>query len=177
VTVGAGARPAQRLTGRPGAHVLRSSPRGGHERLPPGGFPACDRSNSAETFLGTALIGSACWRCWRRRAWSRSRGATRWARGSSPRALRPRLCGVRASNIPCSRGRRQVGRWDEDKPSRRHRAPTCPGAVQASAAAHTQHLSAAVKRRRGDTDETSTSRTSRLVPPPCAKDSAMDPSR
>jgi hypothetical protein len=62
MTIGAGARNAQRITSRPGANVLRSSPRGCHERLPPGGFPSCDLPNSAETFLGTAMMVSACLR-------------------------------------------------------------------------------------------------------------------
>lgn len=128
-------------------------------------------------FLCTSILVSACVSCWLRRAWSRSSGATRWARGSRPRAWRPRFFGVWASNIPCSRGRRQVVRWAESMPSRRHRAPTCPGAGQASATANTRPLSAAVQRRRYDTDETSTSRHSRPGPASWAEDSAMAPIR
>src|ERR1035437_7282960 len=79
----------------------------------------------AATFFWTSMINSAFFSFLLRRAllatsllFSSTSGLTT--------TLGPRFLGVRASNSPCFRCRLQVVRCEEERPSRRNRAPTTP---------------------------------------------------
>ena len=71
-----------------------------------------------------------------------------FTRGSTGRGLGPRRRPRMSCKAPCSRCRRQLVSKDEYNPSRRNRAPSSPGFLQASACVRMRSRYSAGKRRR-----------------------------
>ena len=87
---------------------------------------------------------SLCLNFW----FSFSNSAIRRAEGSGFCSFGPRFFGERASRVPLSAWRCHVVRLDEYNPSRRRRAPICPGSLQNSASRSIRRLYSAVNLRR-----------------------------
>ena len=71
-----------------------------------------------------------------------------WLPPACRKALIREVFSSEAGMVPVSRGLRQVVRWEEQRPSRRHKAPICPESVQASTSLRIRSLYSAVNRRR-----------------------------
>ena len=100
---------------------------------------------SRQLFFWSVMIVSArcSFRCSRRFS-----ASSCFTRGSTGLGLGPRRRPRMSCKAPCSRCRRQLVSKDEYNPSRRNRAPSSPGFLQASACVRMRSRYSAGKRRR-----------------------------